>query len=143
MLHRVMPGRPLRLSTLGAISLSSNAKTRWRNSSFRYRCCNPRSIFGMSSRDRKSNLICDTSQHPIPSVYFGLRAFDFLSNEVCFLRTIFLADFNRSLGLFCFKMHQNYLITAVWHNISEFFITIITGNLLFLIGVEGFRAGTN
>jgi hypothetical protein len=39
-------------------------------------------------------------------------------------------------------MHQNYLITAVWHNISEFFITITTGNLLFLIRIEGFRAGT-
>ena len=35
------------------------------------------------------------------------------------------------------------LITAVWHNISEFFITITTGNLLFLIRIEGFRAGTS
>lgn len=67
---------------------------------------------------------------------------------MCSTRTKFVfdndifADFNRSLGLFCFKMHQNYLITAVWHNISEFFITITTGNLLFLIRIEGFRAGT-
>jgi len=53
------------------------------------------------------------------------------------------ADFNRSFGLFCFKMHQNYLITTVWSDFFEIFITIIAGNLLFLIQIESFQAGTN
>ena len=65
MLHNVIPGRPLRLSTFGASCASSNSNSLLRSGTVVYRCCRPLNIFGISSRDLRSNLTFETSTSPI------------------------------------------------------------------------------
>src|SRR3990170_9139896 len=60
-----MPGRPLRLSILGATCSSSNSNSLARSARSIYRCCNPLKIFGMSSRDLRSNFIFEMLTSPI------------------------------------------------------------------------------
>src|SRR3990172_8376851 len=89
--HRVIPGRPLRLSIFGATCSSSNSNSLARSASSIYRCCNPLKIFGMSSRDLRSNFIFEMSTSPIcictfctTRIVFFLRQNITLSNTLTY-----------------------------------------------------------